>query len=589
MADYVPVYTKRERRFRNLGKLLFLAAMILVIVLILSIKVSLLDNDLKWEWVEFDNNEGDKLSGLLLMPQENPNGGVPAVIVTHDFTSHKEQLNRLSFELARHGFIVLAVDMRDHGRSHGTTTYGDYYDGEPNDLVAAYDYLVEEVDYVDVDHIGIVGNGFGGAMALMANNILAERNVTLSAVVAWAPPMDITELFNENWDEVERYIDRRFGEVDWRYTEDRDNRSARLHIDSENWQASNVYIIYGQIDELVPKQQFLDLHESAELYEIANIGHDLSDSEDVLKFTVDFLYRKLEKSPRAKIEFNYKEVETINNVLHATSVAVMVLAFFMIYEALVMKRENRSYIPQISKDLKPLLLGMAILIDIVMYVGIAWLMGSLYDRVTDGLFMDILPATQFFTTALITGAVFIMFGMAVWYTWSNWMPLDEERSVETCGNTRGIVLGLLALIVILINYFLGQVLLFGPNYPKDSTFALVIGICFLLFLGHELWIRKLIHPKVQALLQNLFLRHRWPYHLSFFGIMYGFYCLLSLVLLWNLGRDHFGSDFGLVYGLFISVIGLVTTIMYHRSNSLLATVTYSAIMVPWLLNLVYHL
>ena len=67
MADYVPVYTKRERRFRNLGKILFLASVVLVIVLILSIKVSLMDNELNFEWVEFQNNEGDDLSGLLLV------------------------------------------------------------------------------------------------------------------------------------------------------------------------------------------------------------------------------------------------------------------------------------------------------------------------------------------------------------------------------------------------------------------------------------------------------------------------------------------------------------------------------------------
>jgi dienelactone hydrolase len=589
MAEYVPVYTKRERRFRNLGKILFLASVVLVVVLILSIKVSLMDNELNFEWVEFQNNEGDDLSGLLLVPKDIPDGGAPAVIITHDLTGHKEQLNRISLELARQGFIVLAVDMRDHGRSHGKTTFGNYNGGEPYDLTAAYDYLVKDVDYVDINRIAIVGDGFGGAMALMANNILADRNVTLAAVVAWAPPMDLTELFNENKDNVERYLDRRIAEWDWGYVDDRDNRSARLHIDSENWVKGNVYIIYGQTDDLVPKEQFLSLHTNAELYEVANVGHDLSESEEVLKFTIDFLNRKLDKTPRVEIDFNYKEVEAINKVFHACSLVVFVFAFFMLYEASVIEKTNRSYIPQFSKDIKPMFLGLAVLIDIVVYVGIAWSMNGLYNRIQDGLFMDILPATQFFTTALVTGAIMIIFAIAVWYTWSNWMHRDEERSDETCGNLRGILLGALAIVVILINYFFGQVLLFGPLYPKDVTFVLVVGIIFLLFLGHELWVRKLIQPKIQGLMQNMFLRHRWPYQLTFFGIMYGIYCLLALVLLWNLGRDHFGPDFGLVYGLFVTAIGLVATIIYHRSNSILASTTYSSIMGSWLLVLVYHL
>ena len=56
MADYVPVYTKRERRFRNLGKVLFISAVLMVVFFILSLKVSILDNDLQWEWVELENN-----------------------------------------------------------------------------------------------------------------------------------------------------------------------------------------------------------------------------------------------------------------------------------------------------------------------------------------------------------------------------------------------------------------------------------------------------------------------------------------------------------------------------------------------------
>jgi membrane protease YdiL (CAAX protease family) len=71
--------------------------------------------------------------------------------------------------------------------------------------------------------------------------------------------------------------------------------------------------------------------------------------------------------------------------------------------------------------------------------------------------------------------------------------------------------------------------------------------------------------------------------------MFGMYALLALVMLYNVGRDHFGADFGTAYALFVLVIGFVVTIMYQRSRSLLATVTYSTIMAPWLMNLVHHL
>jgi len=589
VADYVPVYSRRERRFRNLGKILFIAVTILVVCLIVSIKVSIIDNDFQFEWVTLENDQDEQLSGLLLKPNDAPEAGLPAVIVTHDLGGHKEQNNRLSFELAREGYVVLALDLRDHGRSRGYTTFNDYFVGEAYDIIAAYEYLAQDVDKVDPERIAVVGDGFGGAACLMANNILLERNVTLAAVVAWAPPIDITLLFNDNWDEIEPYTDRRISDVEWNSSEDRNERSVVAHMDAPNWDPERVYIIYGGQDKKIPDVQFGPMVEKAELFQMADLGHDLSEDKRVLEFTIDYLSRKLEMTPRVDYDFNYEEVETVNRLVHASSFAVMIFAFMMVYEVLVMKKTSRSYIPQFSKQVKPRFVGVATIIDIVAYVAIAYSIGRLYDILTGDPFMEILPAARFYYTLVWAAALLIGFGMLVWYIWSFWMPRDDDMTIETCGNLRGIVSGLMALIVIIINFFLGQILLFGPNYPKSYEFFAVALISFGFFLGHELWIRKLLHMKIQHLLSNLFLRHRLPYHLTFFGIMYGLYALLTLVMLWNIGREHFDVDFETVYFLMVTVIGLGSTIIYHRSNSILASVTYSAIMSPWLLTIAHHL
>lgn len=590
MADYVPVYSRRERRFRNLGKILFVATVILVVCLIMSIKVSIIDNDFQFEWVEITNDQDEQLSGLLLTPNDAPDAGAPAVIVTHDIGGHKEQNNRLSFELAREGFVVLALDMRDHGRSRGYTTFNDYYEGEAYDIIAAYEYLALEVDRVDPERIAVVGDGFGGAACLMANNILLlERNVTLAAVVAWAPPIDMTPLYNSNWDEIEPFTDRRMSDVEWNSSAQRNARSVLEHMDAPNWDPNKVYIIYGGQDKKIPDSQYGPMVEKAEMFQMADLGHDLSEDKRVLEFTIDYLSRRLEMTPRVDYDFNYEEVETVNRLVHASSFAVMVLAFMMVYEVLVMKKASRSYIPQFAKEVKAIFVGVATLIDIVAYVAIAYTVGRLYDIMTGDPFMEILPAARFYYTMVWAAALMIVIGMIIWYIWSFWMPRDEERTIETCGNLRGILSGMMALIVIIINFFLGQVLLFGPNYPKGYEFFIVALICFGFFLGHELWMRKLLHMKIQHLLSNLFLRHRLPYQLTFFGIMYGLYALLTLVMMWNIGRDHFDVDFRTTYILVVTVIGLGSTIIFHRSNSIMASVTYSAIMAPWLLNIAHHL
>jgi dienelactone hydrolase len=589
VADYVPVYSRRERRFRNLGKILFIAVVMLVLSLMASMYFSILENEYQWEWVDLENEQGDTLNGLLLTPNDTPEGGAPAVVLTHDLGGYKEQHNDLAFELARHGFVVLSVDLRDHGRSRGTTTYGDYYEGEPYDIIAAYNYLAIEADGVDPNRIALVGDGFGGTACLMANNILLERDKTVAAVVAWAPPMDIITLRATNWDEIQPYIDRRMGDADFDFDPDRINRSAKLHMDHANWTAGDVYIIYGGRDEKVPPDQFDDLSNKAELYMMAEKGHDLSDDQRVLEFTIDFLYRQLDHSPRIKYAFNSDTVQTVNMAVHASSVAVMIFAFLMVYEVLVMKKTSRSYVAQFSRDIKPMFIGVATLIDIVAYVGISTGVGALYNFFSGEYLVEVLPAARFYTTVFWAGALMLGFGMLIWYIWSYWMPRDEDRTEETSGNLRGIAVGLFAFVIIVINYLLGQVLLYGPNYPKTPAVLLAAALVFVFFLGHELWMRKMLYMKVNALLSQFFLRHRLPYQLSLYGVMMGLYALLSWVMLYNLGAEHFDVDFGTMYLLFIVVIGTVSTIIYHRSKSVLASTTYSAIIGVWLLNLAHHL
>ncbi len=590
MAEYVPVYSRRERRFRNLGKVLFVAIVMLIISLMASLYFSIMENEFQWDWVELENEQGETLNALMLTPNDVPNGGAPGVIITHDMGGNKEQHNNLAFELARHGFVVLSLDMRDHGRSHGTSTYCDYYDGEPYDVIAAYEYLAYEASNVDSNRIGIVGDGFGGTACLMAYNILLGENETVQAVVAWGPPMDIHYLYSENWDEIEPYLDRRAGDVDFRVSSERDNRSANLHMNDPNWSAGDVYIIYGGKDKKVPTVQFDNLRDWAELYMLTEVGHDLSEDEDVLEFTIDFLYRKLDHSPRTEFAFNYGTVESANLAVHASSVAVMVFAFLTVYEVLVMKKTSRSYVAQFSRKVKPMFIGLATLIDIVAYVAISMLVGAFYEFIAnEDIFAGFLPAPQFYATTLAAGIFTLIFGMLIWYIWSYWLPRDEERTEETCGNLRGIAAGMFAFIIIIINYIFGQVLLYGPNYPKEPSFLLAAAAVFVFFLGHELWMRKMLYMKINALLSMFFLRHRLPYHLSLFGAMMGIYALLSWVMLYNLGGQHFDVDFGTVYTLFVLGIGTVATIIYQRSKSILASTTYSALIGVWLLNLAHHL
>lgn len=104
--------------------------------------------------------KGKVVSGILFKPKsataENP---APAVVFTHGYLNNREMQLQNAIELARRGFVVLAVDREGHGNYENS--------GNQNAMMATnglYDsakYLYN-LDYVDKSRIGISGHSMGG-------------------------------------------------------------------------------------------------------------------------------------------------------------------------------------------------------------------------------------------------------------------------------------------------------------------------------------------------------------------------------------------------------------------------------------------
>jgi dipeptidyl aminopeptidase/acylaminoacyl peptidase len=99
----------------------------------------------------------NKKAPLLILPH----GGVHA-----DFTTYHTHIIR---DLMEQGYVVMAPEYR------GSTGYGreyeeaiDYGGLEVDDAVAARDWAVESLPYVDAGRVGILGWSHGGLIALMA-------------------------------------------------------------------------------------------------------------------------------------------------------------------------------------------------------------------------------------------------------------------------------------------------------------------------------------------------------------------------------------------------------------------------------------
>ena len=123
--------------------------------------------------VYFDTEKGT-LSGLLYMPKgASESDPRPAVVVTHGYLNSGEMQDLNAIELSRRGYVVMALDMYDHGHSAGNAqNTGSFLNFWPTSLYDAASWMYEQ-PYVLKDEagngiIGVTGHSMGGFSSSMA-------------------------------------------------------------------------------------------------------------------------------------------------------------------------------------------------------------------------------------------------------------------------------------------------------------------------------------------------------------------------------------------------------------------------------------
>ena len=105
---------------------------------------------------------GTLMSALLYVPPgvdaENP---APGVVAIHGYINSRETQAPFAIELARRGYVVLALDQTGHGYSDGPAFANGF--GGPDGLA----YLAS-LDIVDPNNIGLEGHSMGGWASLIA-------------------------------------------------------------------------------------------------------------------------------------------------------------------------------------------------------------------------------------------------------------------------------------------------------------------------------------------------------------------------------------------------------------------------------------
>jgi pimeloyl-ACP methyl ester carboxylesterase len=107
--------------------------------------------------------EGDgALSALLYVPPTaSESSPAPAVLAVHGYINSRETQSGFAIELARRGYVVLALDQTGHGFSDGRALSAGY--GGPAGLAH-----LRSLPFVDPDRIGLEGHSMGGWASLAA-------------------------------------------------------------------------------------------------------------------------------------------------------------------------------------------------------------------------------------------------------------------------------------------------------------------------------------------------------------------------------------------------------------------------------------
>ena len=112
--------------------------------------------------VRWMGSGGTRMSGLLYVPPGvTAQAPAPGILAVHGYINSRETQDGFAIELARRGFVVLAMDQTGHGYSDPPAFRNGF--GGPDGLAH-----LRSLEIVDGDNIGLVGHSMGGWAVLIA-------------------------------------------------------------------------------------------------------------------------------------------------------------------------------------------------------------------------------------------------------------------------------------------------------------------------------------------------------------------------------------------------------------------------------------
>lgn len=135
-----------------------------------------------------ETDSGYTMSAYLLIPKtataETP---APAIVTSHGYLNNKEMTDANYVELARRGFVVLAIDQPDHGDSDVTP---DFFILAPDGVYQGA-LALSRMPFVDSSRIGVTGHSMGSwsVNAAIQTDNLNETPIIAAALIHCNDPL----------------------------------------------------------------------------------------------------------------------------------------------------------------------------------------------------------------------------------------------------------------------------------------------------------------------------------------------------------------------------------------------------------------
>lgn len=137
------------------------------------------------ETIQFKSGDSNCVGDLFIPAGSSPSKRCPGIVIARGFSSVRTSNVEVGRYFERLGYVVLSIDFRTFGESHGEPRGQLFPLNQVEDYRSAVSYLQARVE-VDPDLIGLWGPSFAGGIVIYA----AAFDRRVKAVVAQAPIVD---------------------------------------------------------------------------------------------------------------------------------------------------------------------------------------------------------------------------------------------------------------------------------------------------------------------------------------------------------------------------------------------------------------